>query len=199
MTQFNLGDLLELPSFTQRILYATNTLQKLGSGSSRTVFAIDDNTVLKVAKNKKGLAQNQAESQYAIQQWSSLVAKVIDSDPNDIFIVMERASKVTPTLFKKILGFSIEHLAEYLEVFKHRYKPSKYYRPSSLSKDWTEMEDNEWVMDLVDLAVNFNFPIPGDLGRLSSYGVVDRGYGQEVVLIDFGLNEEVWETHYARH
>ena len=42
-------------------------LARIGAGSSRVVFVADDQTAIKVAKNKKGLAQNELEievSQY---------------------------------------------------------------------------------------------------------------------------------------
>ena len=48
-------------TFKNRIKYAVSKAQRIGSGSSRVAFIIPyegRNTVLKVAKNLKGLAQN---------------------------------------------------------------------------------------------------------------------------------------------
>lgn len=47
--------------FYKRVQYAKLKAKQIGSGTSRVAFIIPDqgrNTVLKVAKNKKGMAQN---------------------------------------------------------------------------------------------------------------------------------------------
>lgn len=56
---FNMEEMLSLDSYSARVRYCQQRLQKIGNGSSRVVFAVDDEKVLKVAKNKKGIAQNQ--------------------------------------------------------------------------------------------------------------------------------------------
>jgi len=51
-------------SFKLRLKYALDRAERIGTGSSRVAFIIPyegRNTVLKVAKNRKGLAQNEAE------------------------------------------------------------------------------------------------------------------------------------------
>ena len=59
-TSFNIEEFKQLKSFNQRIQYCEQHLQRISSGSSRIVYKIDDEKVLKLAKNKKGLAQNEA-------------------------------------------------------------------------------------------------------------------------------------------
>ena len=46
-------------SFGGKLKYAREHLQIIASGSGRSVFRIDDQKAIKIAKNKKGLAQNQ--------------------------------------------------------------------------------------------------------------------------------------------
>ena len=51
-------------TFKSRLEYALQRARRLGGGSSRVAFVIPDNgrdTVLKIAKNNKGTAQNEAE------------------------------------------------------------------------------------------------------------------------------------------
>lgn len=55
---FNFDEFKSLKSFAQRVRYCDEHLQKLGSGSSRIVYVVDNDKVLKLAKNKKGLAVN---------------------------------------------------------------------------------------------------------------------------------------------
>jgi len=54
---FSMDTLLSLSSYMKKVWYANTHLQKIASGSSRIAYKIDDEKVLKISKNKKGLAQ----------------------------------------------------------------------------------------------------------------------------------------------
>src|ERR1700749_760360 len=56
----------QLKTFTARLKYCKEHFQRLGAGSSRIVFLLPDGKVLKLAKNAKGLAQNNVESDYVL-------------------------------------------------------------------------------------------------------------------------------------
>ena len=58
---FNMDEFKMLRSFNARINYCQARLKRISSGSSRIVYQIDDELVLKLARNVKGLAQNEAE------------------------------------------------------------------------------------------------------------------------------------------
>jgi len=196
--EFNMETLKSIRSYAKRLEYVASLLPRISSGSSRVVYRIDDEKVLKVAKNKKGLAQNQAEADYSIQQYYSIVAKVFDSDENDIFLEMELASKVKASAFRNIRGFSIEDLETYLRHIDSLNNPRRYMGRYSLPDRLQPMHEDEWVQELLDLSGNYSYPIPGDFGRLSTYGLVKRGNEDEVVLIDYGLTHDVMDTHYRR-
>jgi hypothetical protein len=56
-------------SFKKQLDYAIERAAKIGTGSSRVVFEIEYEgrpTVLKIAKNAKGLAQNEKEADYGL-------------------------------------------------------------------------------------------------------------------------------------
>ena len=54
----------EIRSFRGRFKYCTEHLwNAIGKGSSRAVFQIDDEKILKLAINNKGIMQNTAEGQ----------------------------------------------------------------------------------------------------------------------------------------
>ena len=56
---FDFEELSSLPSYNARLKYCTQHLGKhIGKGSSRVTFQIDDENVLKLAFNQKGVAQN---------------------------------------------------------------------------------------------------------------------------------------------
>lgn len=62
--RFSFEQLKSIPSFKGRLKYCIDTLGfRIGSGSSRTCFQLDDNRILKLAMNEKGIAQNSVEGQ----------------------------------------------------------------------------------------------------------------------------------------
>ena len=77
---FNMEEFKSLTSFKKRLEYANTHLpRKIGSGSARTIFQIDDEKVLKLAKNNKGYHQNKVEEDFYLQGFD-IIAKVYDFD-----------------------------------------------------------------------------------------------------------------------
>ena len=58
---FNMAEFKTLTMFAERIRYCQTRLQRISSGSARIVYKIDNEKVLKLAKSRKGIAQNEAE------------------------------------------------------------------------------------------------------------------------------------------
>lgn len=65
--------------------------KKIGTGSGRLVFDLEDGYVVKVAKNQKGIAQNITEYQIANIDHSDLLAKIIAASEKFDAIIMEKA------------------------------------------------------------------------------------------------------------
>jgi hypothetical protein len=65
--------------------------RQIGSGSGRNVYDIGDGYVAKVARNRKGLAQNEAEYEISVADESGLFANIIDATPNLRITIMEKA------------------------------------------------------------------------------------------------------------
>ena len=58
---FNMAEFKTLTTFAECIRYCQTRLQRISSGSARIVYKIDNEKVLKLAKSRKGIAQNEAE------------------------------------------------------------------------------------------------------------------------------------------
>jgi hypothetical protein len=79
-------------------------LQKVGRGSSRVVYAINDKLVIKIALGHAGLSQNKEEMKihymlnYDFPGWKKYYAKIYPnlSHPRDMFIIMERVTMSFP-------------------------------------------------------------------------------------------------------
>lgn len=66
----------------------------IGSGSSRIVFDLGNRYVIKVAKNKAGIAQNKSEYNISRYVDSGLFAKVLKVSNDYNFLIMEKADKI---------------------------------------------------------------------------------------------------------
>ena len=195
-SSWNIEEFKKLNSFTKRVEYCNTHLKRLAAGSSRVVYMVDNEKVLKLAKNKKGLAQNEVEIEYGnYYDLSGIVAKVFESDENNLWVEMELAKKVTPNIFKNVVGVSFD---EYANAMKYNYftniKPNRY--PTAKPENMDEMWDNEFVYEMLSFMGNYDIPV-GDLGRLSTYGLVNRDGSDTIVMIDYGLTNDVYGTYYS--
>ena len=196
-SSFNMEEFKKLNSFKNRISYCESNLKRISSGSSRIVYAIDGTKVLKLAKNAKGLAQNEVEATYAnYSDLNSILARVFDYNDDNLWIEMELARKVSKNNFKQIIGYTYE---DYVAALNYHYytdiKPSRTFRPNKPDA-YDDMWENEFIYDMFNYIGSYKIPV-GDLGRLSSYGLVKREGSESIVLIDYGLTNEVYTGYYS--
>jgi len=191
-----LPEFLNIKSYAGRIRFANDNLERIGSGSGRIVYNIDGEKALKLAKNAKGVAQNEAEANASDYYSQSIVTEVFDYDDNYTWLVSELAKKVTKNRIKELTGIpSLNDLFYFLRNFKEQNNG----RRKIFGQD-KEMEEffweNEFSTDLADFVANYNQEV-GDMGRPSTYGEVLRDGQPTIVLTDYGLNDEVFNTHYS--
>lgn len=197
---FDFEEFKSLTSFAARIRYCEEHLQRISSGSSRIVYKIDNEKVLKLAKNKKGLAQNEIEASYSNDNLiGDIVAKVFDYHQDDLWIEMELARRMSKSDFKRITGFNWD---DYITAIWNYGKQVNPQRTRGLQKKPMEKEieeamwEDEFIYDMFQFIGNFDIPV-GDLTRTNSYGIVKRDASEEVVLIDYGLTHEVYDSYYS--
>lgn len=194
---WNIEDFKKLTSFSARVDYCNRNLQRISSGSSRVVYKVDDTKVLKLAKNKRGLAQNEVEIEFGnYYDLQDIVAKVFESDNNNLWVEMELARKVTPKLFMEIVGVDFD---KYCQALRYHHddvtgNSRKMFRTSK-PENYDEMWENEFVYELLSFIGNYNPPV-GDLCRLSTYGLVNRDGVNKIVMIDYGLTNDVYDSYY---
>lgn len=205
-SNFNMDELIGITSYNGRVRYCEERLQRIGGGSSRIVFAVDNEKVLKVAKNKKGLAQNMEEGQEWKQSYGCF-AKVYDGTDDGIFLEMQRANKAKKSDFVRLTGYSFEVFCAYIDYVHEWYaRPSRYY---FRNKEYDEIfKSEEFRAKLEDYNLFFNIQAYlcdtclnsiGDLKRLSSWGVVKENGEENLVLIDYGLTDEIYDEYYKRY
>jgi hypothetical protein len=199
-TQFQQGT-----TFKSRLAYALERAKKLGAGSSRVAMIIDYQgrpTVLKVAKNAKGLAQNEVEASLLDDGYARQLGILIplidydESNPQPQWIHTEMAQKATEKqLCNLIKCQSLWHLTDAARVYSGK-EPRRTWQnvlnalPDTLSESDREIFE-EYASVLADLASSFNIQL-GDFGRAANWGL----YKGKPVIIDIGLTEEVFQQYY---
>lgn len=181
--------LQSIKSFANRLKYCSANFKRLGAGTARVAFLLPDGKVLKLAKNAKGIAQNNTESDYGLQ--NGITNKIIASDEQHWWLITNLASKVNAAFFKSQTGLSFETYCKVLNYWDHiQHNRLKYDATNELQKI---LDQNQFVQDVTEIIGNANLGL-GDFLRLSSYGNV----AGELKVIDFGITMEDWEKYYKR-
>lgn len=198
--QFDMKHFKELKTFKDRIAYCEANLKRLASGSSRIVYQIDNQKVLKLAKNEKGIAQNEAE--YDVYKHSyygeEIATQIFDIEDHSLWVESEFATKVTPNAFKQYIdGVDFKNFAHYLQykIFENQGKTRYMSAPSPEISE--KLDNNEFTQNLINTALEMDL-VAGDLTRISSYGIVNRGGENHLVLTDSGATGHVISTYYSK-
>jgi len=195
-------------SFKKRLEYALERAKKIGQGSSRVVFEIEFEgrpTVLKIAKNGKGLAQNETEADYGLyRMYPDITVPLIDHDEEHDpprWIHVEKADKITTIKFRELTGFPFDYFGFLLNDREDdREGKGKYAKKPYMYTNWEakvpedireEIRESELFNDVTDMMGNFDKPA-GDFTAIQNWGV----YKGRPVIIDIGLSSDVWDTHY---
>ena len=204
-------------TYKDRLQYALDRAKRLGGGSSRVAMTIEYEgrpTVLKVAKNAKGLAQNEAEIEILEDGYAGnlpIVIPLIDYDKANkrpVWLQTEIAKKVTaPTLAKLLHSPSLWF---FIDVVKVMIGKASMYRQNTTveSMKKTYFDERMWkgkkpteqdwdiflsyVSDLAELATSSTIELD-DFNNASNWGV----YNNRPVVLDLGFTEDTAQL-YAR-
>jgi hypothetical protein len=192
---WNIEEYKKLNSFTSRVKYYRRHLKRISSGSSRIVYMVDGSRVFKLAKNQKGIAQNNVEIGFSQDYlWDGLVAKIFSYDKSGLWVEMEFARKLTKRDFQRIVGVTFDDYCRALLYQSSDIRPKsgfKWSKPDNMDDMW----ENEFVYQMLDLISGYNIVV-GDLCKLDTYGLVSRDGEDNVVMIDYGLTGEVYDSYY---
>lgn len=187
-------------SFAQRVRYAVARAQKIGTGSSRIAFEIEYEgrpTILKIAKNKKGIAQNEYESQmlgdYYVVDLGVTIPMIDYDEENDppLWLHVEKAAKMKPNQFKQFFsGLSPDELIHFVKYMTGKFNIR--VNEETQQKYEEIFEENEAANSLVDLVGNYDIQ-PEDFSRLANWGI----YKNRPVIIDIGASTQVMNQHYS--
>lgn len=201
---FSLEELSSIYSFRGRYNYCVQHLGRhVGKGSSRAVFQIDDEKVLKLAINDKGIAQNEQEGQkdYYLEQLD-VVPKLFETDDDYKWIISEFVLPAKTQDFRVCLGvdentfyrFIITDWVERCGTSRDR----QYQAHNMLPKEkFEQLLENENLMPWDDYIGNYR-PAFGDMVAKRNYGMTLRDGNPTIVLLDSGLTDEIYDKFYRK-
>lgn len=189
---FDMEKLNSIRSFSGRVKYCQQNLERVGSGSARVVFALDEERVIKIASNEKGIAQNDVESDFGLQDmYGDIVNKVHDACEDGKWIIADRLAKITKKQMLDHLGVSGGQLEEVCLLINNYVNQHKHDILSF--KD--SINANKTLENLIEMSMNYDL-LAGDFSRTNSWGMGKDGH---IKLIDNGLSKNVFNTHYLKH
>lgn len=194
---FSLEELNSLRSFNARFKYCTQHLGKhIGKGSSRATFQIDDEKVLKLAWNQKGVAQNTEEAR---AYGDDIFPQVFQSADDDTWLISEFVLPAKPKDFEHCFGLTFDEFVKFIYACG-AYKFSRRYMWNAMDEEkYTELLDNnEDLLAFDDYIGNYGSIVIGDMCRICNYGLTQRNGEAHIVLLDSGLTDYVWNNFYRR-
>lgn len=183
--QIVLKNIEKLETFQARKKYAEKNLDHLSSGSSRIVYKSPNRTIIKMAKNEKGIAQNKAESNPKMK--SDFLNKILGHAKNYSWIETKYLDKINEKDFKKMTGIDFSDFGDAIKYGLKEISSSSKKKP----KKFEEVEDSEIYKEMKRIGEKFKL-MPGDIARISSWGTK----GKKPILIDAGLTRDIYEEFY---
>lgn len=180
--------------FAKRVRYAQERAKKIGTGSSRIAFVIPyqgRDTVLKIAKNRKGMAQNEVESQtlndYMLKDLNLFIPLIDYDEANDTptWIHTEMAQPAKPADFVKACGGQLGDLLAYAS--KYHGKKTHYGDPDKVNGE------SELAEAMVEYVGSWQ-PNIGDYTNIKNWGI----YQGRPVIIDAGYNNDVQDMYFPK-
>jgi hypothetical protein len=192
-------DFEDTPKFDKVFDILYSRYYKIGSGSSRRVWALDKNTVIKMAKDRRGMAQNLVELR-VFETSPDRVAKIKWYHPKGYYLIVERCSSLDRFLEDKDVNIDAENFSDYVDINVHeKYTAKKVqnivkdfvretkdeakYKPAifkKLAKEIKELATFIWKNKIHDIYDD-------------QLGVNKAG---KIILLDYGMDQEVWEKYY---
>jgi uncharacterized protein YpmB len=181
-----LKNLENLETYAARKKYAEANLKHLSSGSARIVYLTPDKTVVKLAKNDKGIAQNKAETNPKMK--SKFLNEVIKHADNDAWMETYYLEKITGKEFEEMTKIPF---SDFEEAIRFGLKNVSENTGLTKPKNFDKVSGSEIYKEMKRIGEQFKL-MPGDLARISSWGTKDG----RPVLIDAGLTAEVFADYY---
>ena len=155
--------------------YCDSNFKKIGKGSARTVYELNDKAVLKIANNKKGIAQNNTEISISnSQKYNDIISDIYEFSKKGTYIVSQKCKPLSDKEFNDITSLQLHGFLYYL---RHNLtwdgpKNILFYKVSDMIRDF---DLNRY-----------------DISDDTSWGIFDN----RIVLVDYGMSNDIAKKMY---
>jgi hypothetical protein len=194
--KFDLKHFKSLDNINTMLEYAKAFLQPLGEGSSRKAFLLSSKYALKIAINKKGLAQNEQELDVFTNPKSKpVVAKIYDAGSEHQWVISDlvkplAAENAGKREFEEHTGIQwADFEADLTDFVKKK---------NEITPEDIELMGGHKAVAFIQAVVataRASNLLVGDLKEPSHWGKTPDG---RLVLLDYGFSEDVWSQHYSK-
>ena len=213
-----LEKLNSLPSLKKKLDFVDSSLELIGIGTARKVYKFGDK-VLKIAKDKRGIAQNKEEVKVSKEN-NKLFTIVFDVDPKFLWIVAEKAKPCTEKEFRSIYGISYDDFYGFMFCLEMNIKPgtnprrlldtlvSKEFKvpmidvflswhqykrtgDKSLNKYGISNKCGNFLTRCYQYKMSHPEFVADELATMENVGIVNRDGKISAIIIDSGMSEDV--------
>lgn len=207
-----------LTSLKKKQQLINTTLQLIGTGTARKVYKFEDK-VLKVAKDKRGIAQNKEE--YNVSKENNKIFTIVfDAAPDFSWILAERAEPCTEQKFKSIYGISYDDFYGFMFCLEMGIKPgtnprklldtlvSKQFKvpmidvfvawhqykrsgDKALNKYHLSNKCGNFLTRCYQYKMSHPEFVADELATMENVGIVNRDNKLSAIIIDSGMNEDI--------
>ena len=181
-----LSNIEKLETYNARKKYAERNLKHLSSGSSRIVYLTPSKTIVKLAKNDKGIAQNKAESNPAMK--SKYLNEILGCAKNYAWCETHYLEKITEKEFEEMTGIKFD---DFGEAIRYGLKEISGNSDKEKPENFEKVARSDIYKEVKDIGEKFKL-LPGDMARISSWGSKDG----RPILIDAGLTRDIFDEFY---
>lgn len=185
-----LSQLSALETFKDRLDFAEKRFERLSSGSSRVIFTFAGSSgkeVLKLAKNKRGIAQNLVEGNPKMK--NKFINTTLKMDKQGLWKTSPYLEELSEKDFEEMIGVPFKDFGEAISYGLQSVSGNKHEKP----KGFEAVKETEIYKELVKMGKEFSL-MGGDIGRISSFKQAEG----HPVLVDAGLNREIYDQFYDR-
>lgn len=189
-------------SFADQLKYALDRSKKIGEGSSRVAFEIEYKgrpTILKIAKNEKGLEQNSEEANILSKTSGiDIVIPLIDYDQRNSkpkWIHTEKADAIKEGKLCRLIG--TPNLLTLVKASIANYNKKDIY--VEMLEEYNADDEDQlevaryYIKQLSYLETEYGIHL-GDFKRIQNWGL----YKNKPVVIDVGFTEYVKDNYYKK-
>ena len=179
----------ELTTINDVKKYCDTHFTLIGSGTSRYVYDIGNNTIIKVPQNERGIWQNESEIHlYRENSCNPLLLPLENKGDNCLWVSYKKVNLINEEnkhLFKEYHDVHFHELRGLIMDINFKLKKKEIIYSKS---------NNTFIRSIEDFLINNKILFVHDLFDLKNWGYINN----QIYLIDYGMNNDTYKKYIIR-